>query len=68
MGAVISKLICECPPIRVAGVLYVLDTGGTLRVGPSAKTVRPALRLLEEAAGYKGALGRRPPARAKIYT
>ena len=31
----------------------------------SAKTVRMALRLLEEAAGYTGALDRRPQARAK---
>ena len=33
--------------------------------GLSAKTVRTALRLLEEAAGYTGPLDRRPPARAK---
>ena len=33
--------------------------------GLSAKTVRTALRLLEEAAGYKVVLDRRPPACSK---
>ena len=35
------------------------------RYSTKAETVGPALRLLEEAAGYKVALDRRPPARAK---
>ena len=59
------------PPISVFALrsesqaIYLLEPAKATESGLSAKTVRTALRLLEEAAGYKGPLGRRPPARAK---
>ena len=64
MRAAISEQICSA--LRSEHRLYTIwKLAEHSESGLSAKTVRTALRLVEEAAGYKVVLDRRPPARAK---